>query len=198
MARGFDLPREALEAGWEAEEDRLNSAMESRAMEFATRAHSEQKRKYTGEPYINHPAAVVRIVKTVRHTAEMVCAAWLHDVVEDCFVPLDQIHRAFGSKVADLVEQLTDVSKPSDGYRAVRRAIDRAHTAKASPEAKTIKLADLIDNSRSIIERDPGFAKVYLAEKRLLLDEALKEGDATLWAIADGIVRSGTPSLVST
>jgi hypothetical protein len=82
-----------------------------------------------------------------------------------------------------LVEQLTDVSRPEDGNRAKRKAIDRAHTAKASPEAKTIKLADLIDNTRSIVELDPGFAKIYLVEKVLLL-EVLQEGDAGLWEMA--------------
>lgn len=156
-------------------------------------AHAGQKRKYTGEPYIRHPEAVVALLKTVPHTPEMVCAAWLHDVVEDCDIPLDDIVRVFGHKVADLVEQLTDVSRPSDGYRAARKAIDRAHTAAASSEAKTIKLADLIDNSRSIIERDPKFAKVYLEEKRLLL-EVLVSGDPTLFAIAEGIVRGGFTS----
>ena len=50
----------------------------------------------------------------------------------------------------------------------------------ATPEAKTIKLADLIDNTKSIVEHDPRFAKVYLEEKRLLL-EVLKDGDETLW-----------------
>jgi (p)ppGpp synthase/HD superfamily hydrolase len=167
---------------------------EDRAREFATEAHLGQARKYTGEPYITHPAAVVALVKTVQHTPEMVCAAWLHDVVEDCGIPLDEIVRVFGHKVADLVEQLTDVSKPSDGNRSKRKAIDRRHTAAASSDAKTIKLADLIDNSRSILERDPEFARVYLAEKRLLLDEALVSGDPVLYAIADRIVRSNPSS----
>lgn len=52
-----------------------------------------------------------------------------------------------------------------------------------------MKLADLIDNSRSILARDPDFAKVYIHEKRLLLDEALRDGDPTLWAQADQITR---------
>lgn len=113
----------------------------------------------------------------------MICAAWLHDTVEDTPATLDEVERVFGFEVAALVEMLTDVSKPSDGNRAVRKAIDREHTAKASPQAKTIKLADLIDNTRSITEHDPKFAAVYLAEKALLL-EVLRDGDATLLEIA--------------
>ena len=96
--------------------------------------------------------------------------------------------------VTDLVMWLTDVSKPSDGSRKARKLIDRAHTAAAPPEAKTIKLADLIDNIKSILARDPDFARVYLREKRLLLDEALKEGDATLWRMADEIMRQSERS----
>lgn len=165
------------------------SALVFQCAEYARKAHERvnQKRKYTGAPYIEHPAAVVALVGLVPHSEAMLCAAWLHDVVEDTGTPLQAIRDEFGDAIASLVEMLTDVSKPSDGNRAKRKAIDREHTAKASPEAKTIKLADLIDNSRSIIERDPEFAKVYLAEKRLLL-EVLREGDQTLWNLAAGIV----------
>ena len=157
------------------------------AQEFATVAHGSQLRKYTGEPYINHPAAVVALVLSVPHTPEMIDAAWLHDVVEDTAATLEEVRAKFGDAVADLVEMLTDVSKPSDGNRAKRKALDRYHTAAASPQAKTIKLADLIDNSRSILAHDREFARVYMAEKRLLLN-VLSDGDPTLYAEARRIV----------
>ena len=159
-------------------------AFEIDAAKFASEAHTGQKRKYTGEAYITHPRAVAQIVKTVPHTNEMICAAWLHDVVEDCEVSLSEIEQVFGPKIAELVEMLTDVSKPSDGNRKIRKQIDLLHTSKASPEAKTIKLADLIHNTKSIVKHDPAFAEVYLSEKVALL-EVLKEGDATLWKIAN-------------
>jgi len=59
--------------------------LELKAKAFATKCHEDikQVRKYTGEPYINHPAAVVEIVRSVPHTEAMLCAAWLHDTVED-------------------------------------------------------------------------------------------------------------------
>lgn len=158
---------------------------------IAELAHNqiEQKRKYTGEPYINHPKAVVEIVRSVEHTEAMVCAAWLHDVVEDTPITLACLERMlseqctsveFAKEVVALVEMLTDVSKPEYGNRAVRKEIDRQHTAQASPEAKTIKLADLIDNTQSIVEHDPDFAKVYLQEKRMLL-KVLTQGDKLLF-----------------
>ena len=161
------------------------TTLEKKAKAFATKCHEDikQVRKYTGEPYIYHPAAVVEIVRSVPHTEAMLCAAWLHDTVEDTNATIDDIKREFGEEVAALVEMLTDVSKPSDGNRKKRKAIDCEHTAKASPQAKTIKLADLIDNTKTIVAFDPEFAKVYLAEKRLLLD-VLDDGDKTLFDLA--------------
>ena len=162
-----------------------------KARVFATAAHAAcgQLRKYTYEPYIVHPADVVSIVKTVPHTNEMLCAAWLHDVVEDTGVTIETIREEFGSEVADLVGWLTDVSRPDHGNRAARKAVDRAHTAMAPAQAQTVKLADLISNTKSIVEHDEKFAKTYLEEKRMLL-EVMTKGDRTLWERANGIVRN--------
>ena len=162
--------------------------IEKKALDFATIAHAGQKRKYTGEDYIVHPIEVAKIVKSVAHTPQMVAAALLHDVVEDTDVSLEDISIKFGPDIANLVSDLTDVSKPEDGNRATRKALDRAHTARASAAAKTIKLADLISNSRSIVEFDPHFAKVYLKEKALLLG-VLTDGDQILWKKAAEFVK---------
>ncbi len=166
-------------------------SLEQRAKEFATRKHSEanQVRKYTGEPYINHPASVVEIVRSVAHTEAMLAAAWLHDTVEDTRATLKEIYDLFGPEVCLMVEDLTDISKPEDGNRAARKAIDCKHTADAWSESKTIKLADLIDNSKSIVEHDKDFAKVYIKEKELLL-QVLAEGDRDLWLRAQAQVQS--------
>ena len=153
--------------------------MLDRVLEFATAAHGDQKRKYTGEPYITHPIAVAEIVKTVPHTDEMIAAALLHDVVEDTHVTLDQIEDNFGEKVAELVGWLTDISRPEDGNRRFRKSLDRDHSANAPAEAQTIKLADLIHNTESIEKNDPGFYTVYKQEKIELL-KVLTKGDPTL------------------
>jgi len=159
--------------------------MVERARVFATAAHAAvgQVRKYTFEPYIVHPAEVASIVRSVPHTDEMVAAAWLHDTVEDTGVTIEVIRAEFGTGVAELVGWLTDVSRPEHGNRAHRKALDRAHSAMAPAEAQTVKLADLIANTRSIMAHDEAFAKTYLEEKRLLL-EVMTKGDATLMAIA--------------
>lgn len=154
-----------------------------RAIACAARAHQGQTRKYTGEPYITHPLAVACAVASVTDEVEIIAAAVLHDVVEDTAVTLDEIRAEFGDRVADLVGWVTDVSKPEDGNRAARKAIDREHLAAAPAEAQTIKLADLIDNTASIVERDPAFARVYLREKTELL-AVLTKGDPRLLARA--------------
>lgn len=140
------------------------------ALEFATKAHDGQVRKYTGEPYINHPIEVAKIVASVTDDCECICAALLHDVIEDCGVTKkDLIDYGFGFTIAEMVCQLSDVSKPEDGNRAERKRIDREHTANAWDKTKTVKLADIISNTKSICEHDPEFARVYMAEKEMLL-----------------------------
>lgn len=158
-----------------------------KALDFAAKAHANQRRKYTEEPYINHCIAVARLVAYVPHTEDMLCAAVLHDVMEDCEVEYVTLYMIFGETIATYVNYLTDLSRPEDGNKARRKKIDRDWIAQSPPEAKTIKLADLIDNTSTVVQYDPEFAKVYMEEKRLLLD-VLKEGDHTLWHQANDIV----------
>jgi (p)ppGpp synthase/HD superfamily hydrolase len=159
------------------------------AKAFAKYAHRHQRRKYTGESYFNHCAEVANIVYPFA-TNEMVAAAYLHDTIEDCEVDAETIEAIFGEEVCDLVKDLSDVSKPADGNRRTRKDIDLAHTAKASPDAKTIKLADLISNTKSIVQYDPDFARVYLREKERLL-EVLTEGNGALFVTArDSLLQS--------
>ena len=80
-------------------------------------------------------------VATVKHTPEMICAAYLHDVVEDTDVTIDEIEREFGDTVANLVYWLTDISKPEDGNRAARKEIDAVHYAKGPADASAGPLA---------------------------------------------------------
>jgi (p)ppGpp synthase/HD superfamily hydrolase len=158
------------------------------ARTFASRAHRGQVRKYTGEPYINHPVEVADIVRRHNGSPEMIAAALLHDVVEDTDVTLDNIRSEFGESVANLVADLTDVSHPEDGNRATRKAMDREHTAQASAAAMVIKAADLISNTSSIVEHDPSFARVYLKEKRALLDVMFKIKHLDIWKEADSML----------
>ncbi|HEJ7129861.1 MULTISPECIES: HD domain-containing protein [Serratia] len=170
----------------------MTNTLVERARRYATKAHAaiDQRRKYTDDPYIVHPQAVMELVRSVPHTEEMLAAAWLHDTVEDTPTTLGDIESHFGPKVAELVRMLTNVSRAEDGNRFERKNLDRRHSAGASPQAKTIKLADLIDNTRSLLDYDSHFAQTYLIEKQRLL-EVLTEGDPTLWRQASHIVEQG-------
>lgn len=160
-----------------------------RAAAFAKAAHEsiDQRRKYTNEPYIVHPAKVAQIVSSVTDDENMVCAAWLHDVVEDTAVTLAEIEQEFGDDVALLVDGLTNVSKIEDGNRETRVAIDRRHTQGTDARTKTIKLADLIANLDGIVDQSPKFARTYLAEKEQLV-AVLREGDSKLVGQVEQII----------
>jgi (p)ppGpp synthase/HD superfamily hydrolase len=104
-------------------------------------------------------------------------------VVEDTAVTHGYVLEMFGEEIANLVYDVTDQSRPTDGNRETRKRIDREHIAKASPDAMSIKLADLIDNTASITAHDPDFAVTYLREKRLLMP-LLIGGNKLLYARA--------------
>lgn len=170
------------------------SPLVSKALAFATAAHGSinHVRKYTGEPYINHPIEVMGIVQTVPHTDEMLVAALLHDTIEDTPVTREDIEREFGGHVAVLVMELTD--QCHEGNRATRMAAEAARLGTISSEAQTVKLADFISNTRSIVAEDPGFARVYLREKLRVLD-VMKAGDATLYDHAMALIEDAKTTI---
>lgn len=157
-------------------------------IEYITWKHLGQTRKYTGEPYISHCFSVAGIVAGIYSGNNILAAALLHDIVEDTDVTFDEIEFLTNSNVAELVYYVTDISRKEDGNRAVRKEIDRKHIASGNYWSKTIKLADLIDNSKSIALYDKNFAKVYMREKRQLL-EVLSDGNKELFNIANNIVK---------
>lgn len=174
--------------------------MERQALEFARKAHGNQQRKYSEEVYIEHPIRVAEMVRSVPHTHEMICAAYLHDVVEDTPVSLQDIERKFGRKIAALVEELTDEYEKENYPHLNRRQRKRKEVerqAGMSPEAKTIKLADVIDNTRDILKNNPGFARKYIPEMEALT-EALQGGDFKLlmracYEVQRGIIQLKKP-----
>lgn len=174
----------------------MQDSLEEQARRFATEAHAGagQRRKYTDEPYIVHPAAVAELVRSVSHDEALLAAAWLHDTVEDTATTQQDIEAHFGQRVASLVEMLTDSAPTTAKNRAARKVAHFRHTASASPEAQTIKLADIIDNTRAIVRFDPDFARIYLIEKQIQI-ALLKQGDAQLWQQASTIIENGLAQL---
>lgn len=154
-----------------------------RALAFARRAHDGQKRKYTGIPFIVHPIEVASILAMFGQPDNVVVAGLLHDTIEDCGVTADDLSKNFGKQVAQLVLEVTDISRPQDGNRAARKKIDRDHLSSASIGGQNIKCADLISNTRTIVDFDRSFAPVYLVEKREIL-EVLTKASGTLHSAA--------------
>lgn len=155
------------------------------AMMFAREVHKDQRRKYTNNSYIDHLAEVAGIVATVavesmQMQATMVATAWLHDCIEDQGVQHEDLAVRFGVDVMIGVVLLSDLET---GNRAERKAASRARLAAAPGWVQTIKCADLISNTSSIVMHDPKFAEVYLEEKRLLLD-VLTKADERLRTLA--------------
>lgn len=164
-----------------------NENIAYKAMLFARRVHKLQVRKYTMNPYADHLAEVAGIVATVGDRSgavsmdELTATAWLHDTIEDQEVSVTEIEEQFGSRVATGVLWLSDLE--TGGNRAQRKQASCNRLAKAPGWVQTIKCADLISNTSSIVQHDPKFAKVYLAEKAALL-EVMHEADRRLYGLA--------------
>jgi len=155
--------------------------MNQAVLDFAIAAHEGQLRKYTDDPYIIHPVAVADMVEDAGDDENMVNAALLHDVLEDTSVTHSQL-RAFlfqnfvavdASDILNLVVELTDVFTKEDFpnlNRKARKSLEAIRLGNVSDRAKQIKLMDIEHNSKSIMEHDPKFAKVFLEEKEVLLN----------------------------
>jgi guanosine-3',5'-bis(diphosphate) 3'-pyrophosphohydrolase len=125
-----------------------------RAVAFAARKHREQRRKgRSGTPYINHPVQVASLLAGAGHIdGALLCAAVLHDVVEDTETTPDELRAAFGTEVAALVAEVTDDRTLSSAERK-QRQVEKARSM--SPRARLIKLADKIDNVRDVAHDPP-------------------------------------------
>ena len=147
-----------------------------KARVFAHAAHKAigHKRKYTGACYTAHLEEVARLVKDAGGTDAMIAAAWLHDVVEDTDIVQADIETWFDAEIAELVFWLTDVSRPQDGNRAHRKAMDWAHLVQSSAAAQAIKTCDLISNARDICTHDKNFGRVFVGEKIALMEAMTK------------------------
>lgn len=168
------------------------------AISFAAIAHAGQVRKYSGLPYVTHTISVMEILHEFAAVVseDELIAAVLHDTVEDTQVKIKDIERRFGSAVAALVFDLTDqFVLPEQGNRATRKALERERLSKISPAAQSIKYADLIHNTISIVPNDPGFAGTYLREKEALL-AIMRQGDPTLLAMAEKSLQAGQTHLL--
>jgi guanosine-3',5'-bis(diphosphate) 3'-pyrophosphohydrolase len=132
-----------------------DTALVLRAASFAALKHRDQRRKDAqASPYINHPLALASILANeggVGDTATL-CAALLHDTIEDTATGPDELERAFGAEIASIVAEVTD-DKALPKVR--RKQLQIEHAAHLSPKAKLVKLADKIANLRDVAASPP-------------------------------------------
>jgi guanosine-3',5'-bis(diphosphate) 3'-pyrophosphohydrolase len=125
------------------------------ALAFAAHKHRDQRRKDAGaSPYINHPIALADILVNEGGITDHVvlCAAILHDTIEDTETTYEELVVAFGREIADVVAEVTDDKLLN---KAERKLLQIEHAAHASPQAKLVKLADKTCNLRDIATTPP-------------------------------------------
>ncbi len=121
-----------------------------RAYRLADRVHAGQMR-HSGDPYITHPLAVTTILAELGMTPPTLCAALLHDTVEDTAYTLEQLRKDFGDEVALLVDGVTKLDKVKYGDSAQAETIRKMVVAMSRDiRVLVIKLADRLHNMRTL------------------------------------------------
>lgn len=146
-----------------------------KALAFAAHKHRDQRRKdENASPYINHPIALANVLCNEGGITDVnvLCAALLHDTIEDTETMPDELTELFGKAISDIVMEVTDDKALP---KAERKRLQIEHAAHASYEAKLVKLADKISNLRDIASCPP--ADWGMKRKREYFDWARKVVD---------------------
>ena len=166
---------------------RSELALLLRALAFAAHKHRDQRRKDAGaSPYINHPIALADVLVNEAGVTDVgvLCAALLHDTVEDTDTTHDELVGAFGERIAGIVAEVTDDQTLP---KAERKRLQVAHAPGLSRQAKLVKLADKICNLRDVAERPP--ASWDLARRREYFEWARQVVDGLRGAAGDEMRR---------
>ena len=126
-----------------------------KAVAFAATKHSKQRRKDVDEsPYINHPIALADVLANEGGIVDndVLCAAVLHDTIEDTETTESELIDNFGNRIASIVLEVTDDKRLAKNVRKQRQI---EHASQVSHEAKLVKLADKISNLRDILSSPP-------------------------------------------
>ena len=170
------------------------TTQQTNLFEWVKQQHGSQVRKYTGEPYCNHLERVATLLYAMGHE-NLIEIALCHDLLEDTETTEDTLVNtllllSYDLKqigfirrgVVALTDQFTMEAYP-DTNRKSRKMWETMRLKTILPEYQTVKYADLIDNTSSIVQYDKNFAKIYLEEKRVLL-EGMKAGCKELYELA--------------
>lgn len=166
-----------------------------RAVAFAAEKHRHQRRKDAdASPYINHPIALASVLAVEGGVSDptALCAAVLHDTIEDTETTVEELEGLFGPEVASVVVEVTD-DKALEKHVRKQRQIE--HAPHLSTQAKLVKLADKICNLRDILASPP--ANWSAERKRAYFDWAAQVVGGVrgvhpgLEAVFDGIYARG-------
>lgn len=175
-------------------------------LEFVKEKHGEQKRKYTNEPYWKHCYNVGSLVHSITKKKLLMEIGFCHDLLEDTeCTPVELkeqllklgYSRFEAGEIVRGVTDLTDVYTKEDFpsmNRAERKLNEAKRLATIYPESQSVKLADLIDNSSTIVEYDKKFAKVYIKEKIQILDY-MRNGNINLFIECCSIIQDARKGL---
>ena len=149
---------------------------QQRLFDFVKEQHREQKRKYTGIPYWHHLRDVAYTMSYYPSVTFGIEIAMCHDLLEDTDCRSSAL-REFMMKVGysgedagfilhgvkELTDQFTHEAYPEMNRKA-RKDAEAERLINISANSQSVKYADIIDNTSSIVQYDPGFARVYLCE----------------------------------
>ena len=125
------------------------------ALSFAAHKHRDQKRKdLVATPYINHPIAVAQLLVTSAGITdtETLCAALLHDTIEDTETTADDLTHQFGEVISSIVLEVTDDKSLE---KMIRKQAQIDHAPHLSTRARAVKLADKISNLEDVSDNPP-------------------------------------------
>lgn len=150
---------------------------EKQAWEFAKQAHKGQVRKFINKPYFDaHVQKVNGIVKQYTNDEDLLIAALLHDVIEDCYEDKDvgyhEIKDIFGERVANLVKELTSLDDELDyDYDGNKTDYLIDKMINMSDDALIIKLADRLQNISDAFTANENFRNKYFEETSRIIDD---------------------------
>jgi hypothetical protein len=139
---------------FETTNDRLMQLL-LKSADFAARAHRDQRRKGPAdEPYINHPIEVSRLIAECEPDTheDILCAAMLHDVIEDCGASRDEIAACFNDIVAGIVAEVSDDKSLPREERKAKQVENAPHLSNG---AKLVRMADKVANVGAMLTDTP-------------------------------------------
>jgi (p)ppGpp synthase/HD superfamily hydrolase len=169
----------------------MRTERQEKLLDFVKKQHEGQIRKYTGEPYWHHVVAVSELASRYEKAEFTTEIALCHDLFEDTVCQYDCLYNhllSIGYNLREASEICVGVESLTDKYtkenypstnRKNRKDMEAQRLGGNIPFIQSIKYADLINNTSSIVEHDPNFAKTYLEEKRNVLQH-MRQGNVDL------------------